>query len=264
MRCYRHPDRETGVSCQRCDRYICHECQLPNAVGVLCPEDGRVPVATRIKNDSRATVTVGLIAFTVLIFVLQLISEGVLTRVLAYSPDQTLSYPWKMLSAGFVHSTGLPFLHLALNMYSLYIFGSVLEPLLGKLRFITLYLFAILGGSVAVLLLESPYTSVIGASGGVFGLMGAYFVILRSLGQRSGQMTSIIAINLVIGFFPGLNISWQAHVGGLLVGGLVALAFANTRATKDAPKQKLYLAGIALALIALTLVGASLLPVIGW
>jgi membrane associated rhomboid family serine protease len=149
-------------------------------------------------------------------------------------------------------------------MYSLYIFGSVLEPLLGKLRFITLYLFAILGGSVAVLLLESPYTSVIGASGGVFGLMGAYFVILRSLGQRSGQMTSIIAINLVIGFFPGLNISWQAHVGGLLVGGLVALAFANTRATKDAPKQKLYLAGIALALIALTLVGASLLPVIGW
>jgi membrane associated rhomboid family serine protease len=105
---------------------------------------------------------------------------------------------------------------------------------------------------------------VLGASGGVFGLMGAYFVILRSLGQRGGQMTAIIAINLVIGFVPGFNISWQAHVGGLVAGGLVALAFANTRAAKDAKKQKLYVGGIIVGLLALTVFGASLLPVIGW
>ena len=263
MRCYRHPDRETGVSCQRCDRYICHECQLPNAVGVLCPEDGRVPVATRIKNDSRATVTVGLIALTVLFYLGQWVTNGALTNSLVYAPLLTKSEPWRMVTSGFLHSEN-SFMHIALNMYSLYIFGSVLEPLLGKLRFLTLYLVAIFGGSVAVLLLENPITMVLGASGGVFGLMGAYFVILRSLGQRGGQMTAIIAINLVIGFVPGFNISWQAHVGGLVAGGLVALAFANTRAAKDAKKQKLYVGGIVAGLLALTVFGASLLPVIGW
>ena len=117
---------------------------------------------------------------------------------------------------------------------------------------------------MAVLLLDSPNTAVLGASGGVFGLMGAYFIVLRSLGQGAGQMTAIIAINLVIGFVPGFNISWQAHVGGLIAGGLVALAYATTRAAKDAKKQKLYVGGIVLGLLVLTIYGASLLPVIGF
>ena len=262
MRCYRHPDRETGVSCQRCDRYICHECQLPNAVGVLCPEDGRVSVATRIKNDNRATLTIGLIALTVLVYVGQWVTAGSLTNSMIYAPLLTKDEPWRMITAGFLHSES-SFMHIALNMYSLYIFGSVLEPLLGKLRFITLYLVSIFGGSVAVLLLESPITTVLGASGGIFGLMGAYFIVLKSLGQSGGQMTAIIAINLVIGFVPGFNISWQAHVGGLVAGGLVALAYATTRAAKDAAKQRLYLGGIVVGLIALTVFGVSRLPVIG-
>jgi membrane associated rhomboid family serine protease len=263
MRCYRHPDRETGVSCQRCDRYICHECQLPNAVGVLCPEDGRVPVATRIRNDSRPTLTMVLIAITVLVYVGQWVTNGSLTKSMVYAPLLTIDEPWRMITAGFLHSEN-SIMHIALNMYSLYLFGSVLEPLLGKLRFITLYLLSIFGGSVAVLLLESPNTAVLGASGGVFGLMGAYFIVLRSLGQGAGQMTAIIAINLVIGFVPGFNISWQAHVGGLIAGGLVALAYATTRAAKDAKKQKLYVGGIVLVLLVLTIYGASLLPVIGF
>jgi membrane associated rhomboid family serine protease len=262
MRCYRHPDRETGVSCQRCDRFICHECQIPNAVGVLCPEDGRVSVATRIKNDNRATLTIGLIALTVLVYVGQWVTGGSLTNSMIYAPLLTKSEPWRMITAGFLHSE-TSVMHIALNMYSLYIFGSVLEPLLGKLRFITLYLVSIFGGSVAVLLLESPITTVLGASGGIFGLMGAYFIVLKSLGQSGGQMTAIIAINLVIGFVPGFNISWQAHVGGLLAGGLVALAYATTRAAKDAAKQKLYLGGIVVGLLALTVYGVSRLPVIG-
>ena len=262
MRCYRHPDRETGVSCQRCDRFICYECQLPNAVGVLCPEEGRVPVATRIKNDNRATLTIGLIALTVLVYVGQWVTAGSLTNSLIYAPLLTKAEPWRMVTSGFLHSEN-SFMHIALNMYSLYIFGSVLEPLLGKLRFLALYLLSIFGGSVAVLLLDSPIITVLGASGGIFGLMGAYFIVLRSLGQGAGQMTAIIAINLVIGFVPGFNISWQAHVGGLITGGLVALAYARTRASKDATKQRLYLGGIVVGLIALTAYGASLLPVIG-
>jgi membrane associated rhomboid family serine protease len=154
-------------------------------------------------------------------------------------------------------------MHIALNMYSLYLFGSVIEPLLGKARFLVLYLLAIFGGSVAVLLLN-PSTAVLGASGGIFGLMGAYFVILRSLGQRSGQMTGLIALNLILGFLPGTNISWQAHIGGLIVGGLVAFIYAKTRSPKDKLKQQLFVGAVAVALVVLTIFGASMLPVIGY
>lgn len=221
-----------------------------------------MPVATRIKNDNRATLTIGLMVVTVAIYIGQLISNGDVTFALIYSPNLTISEPWRMITAGFLHSQS-SFMHIALNMYSLYLFGSVIEPLLGKARFLALYLLAIFGGSVAVLLFDDPNTFVLGASGGIFGLMGAYFIILRSLGQGGGQMTAIIGLNLVIGFFPGLNIAWQAHVGGLIVGGLVAFIYAKTRSPKDKSKQQLYVGGVAVALIALTVFGATLLPVIG-
>ena len=262
MVCYRHPDRETGVSCQRCGRYICPQCQVPNAVGYLCPEDGRVSVATKIKNDSRATVTISLILINVLIYIGQLTSGGSVTNALVYSPLLTKAEPWRMLTAGFLHSES-SFMHIALNMYSLYILGSVLEPILGKARFLALYMLSIFGGSVAVLLLDAPNSFVLGASGGIFGLMGAYFIILRSLGQSGGQVTAIIGFNLIIGFLPGMNIAWQAHVGGLVIGGLVAYVYARTRNSSDKAKQQLLIGAIASGLLALTIYGASLLPVIG-
>jgi membrane associated rhomboid family serine protease len=256
--CYRHPGRETGVSCQRCGRYICPECQLPNAVGYLCPEDGRVPVATKLKNDARPLLTISIIVLNVFLYLGQLSSGGTLTNTLLYVPLLTESQPWRMITAGFVHSEG-SFMHIALNMYSLYILGSVLEPMLGRLRFFTLYLLSILGGSIAVLLLDSPISSVVGASGGVFGLMGAYFIILKSLGQSGGQITAIIALNLVFSFI-GSNISWQAHLGGLVVGGLVAFAYAKTRQVYQKQKQQLYVAGIFVGLLAITVYGVAQLP----
>jgi membrane associated rhomboid family serine protease len=221
-----------------------------------------VPVVTRFKNDSRATVTISLILINVLIYIGQLTSDGSVTNALVYSPLLTKAEPWRMLTAGFLHSEG-SFMHIALNMYSLYILGSVLEPLLGKVRFLVLYLLAIFGGSVAVLLLDNPISMVLGASGGIFGLMGAYFIILRSLGQSGGQVTAIIGFNLLIGFFPGMNIAWQAHVGGLIVGGLVAFVYAKTRSSNDKAKQQLYVGAILSGLLALSVYGASLLPVIG-
>jgi membrane associated rhomboid family serine protease len=221
-----------------------------------------VPVVTRIKNDSRATVTITLILINVLMYIGQLTSNGSITNAFVYSPLLTKAEPWRMLTAGFLHSQG-SFMHIALNMYSLYILGSVLEPLLGKLRFLTLYLLAIFGGSVAVLLIDNPISMVLGASGGIFGLMGAYFIILRSLGQSGGQVTAIIGFNLIIGFLPGMNIAWQAHVGGLVVGGLVAYVYAKTRSSNDKAKQRLYIGAIVAGLLALTVYGASLLPVIG-
>ncbi len=258
MFCYRHPGRETGVSCQRCGRYICPECQLPNAVGYLCPEDGRVPVATKLKNDARPLLTISIIVLNVFLYLGQLSSGGTLTNTLLYVPLLTESQPWRMITAGFVHSEG-SFMHIALNMYSLYILGSVLEPMLGRLRFFTLYLLSILGGSIAVLLLDSPISSVVGASGGVFGLMGAYFIILKSLGQSGGQITAIIALNLAFSFI-GSNISWQAHLGGLVVGGLVAFAYAKTRQVYQKQKQQLYVAGIFVGLLAITVYGVAQLP----
>ncbi len=258
MFCYRHPGRETGVSCQRCGRYICPECQLPNAVGYLCPEDGRVPVATKLKNDARPLLTISIIVLNVFLYLGQLSSGGTLTNTLLYVPLLTESQPWRMITAGFVHSEG-SFMHIALNMYSLYILGSVLEPMLGRPRFFTLYLLSILGGSIAVLLLDSPISSVVGASGGVFGLMGAYFIILKSLGQSGGQITAIIALNLVFSFI-GSNISWQAHLGGLVVGGLVAFAYAKTRQVYQKQKQQLYVAGIFVGLLAITVYGVAQLP----
>jgi membrane associated rhomboid family serine protease len=221
-----------------------------------------VTAVTRIKNDSRATVTITLILINVLIYIGQLSSNGSITNAFVYSPLLTKAEPWRMLTAGFLHSQG-SFMHIALNMYSLYILGSVLEPLLGKLRFLALYLLAIFGGSVAVLLIDNPISMVLGASGGIFGLMGAYFIILRSLGQSGGQVTAIIGFNLIIGFLPGMNIAWQAHVGGLVVGGLVAYVYAKTRSSNDKAKQQLYVGAIVVGLLALTVYGASLLPVIG-
>jgi membrane associated rhomboid family serine protease len=127
------------------------------------------------------------------------------------------------------------------------LFGRALEPMLGRWRFLTLYLISIVGGSIAVMWLATPVTVVVGASGGAFGLMGAYLVVLRSIGANSTGMAGIIAINLVFTFMNP-SISWEAHVGGLALGALVAVLFSKTRDLKVQKLQVLGLAGIVLAL----------------
>ena len=114
------------------------------------------------------------------------------------------------------------FWHVGLNMLALWMIGRSLEPLLGRGRFLTLYLLSALGGSVAVALLSFT-TPVVGASGAIFGLFGALIVIGRHIGANIAGIAIILGINLVIGFIPGFNVSWQAHVGGLVVGALVGL-----------------------------------------
>ena len=162
-----------------------------------------------------------------------------------------------MITAGFVHDPN-NFLHVLLNMYSLYIFGQVLEPMIGRARFAALYFISIFGGSVGVLWLASPDSWVVGASGAIFGLMAAYFVILRSVGANSGQMLGLIAINLVFGFFAS-GVSWQGHVGGLITGGIVALVLANTRMLSQQAAQRLGLVSVVIGLILLTVFRSNLL-----
>lgn len=184
-----------------------------------------------IFRQSPARVTLGLVLLNLAIWVLQIIPGSNLTNQLAFVPLSVYTEPWRMITAGFAHSESNP-LHVLLNMYSLYIFGSLLEPMLGRLRFLAIWLVSIFGGSVAVMYLNTPDTWVLGASSGVFGLMAAYFVVLRAIGQNSQSMMGLIAINLVFGFLmPG--VSWQAHLGGLLAGGAMTAVYAQARNKKS-------------------------------
>jgi membrane associated rhomboid family serine protease len=203
--------------------------------------------------------TYSLIAFCVLAYILQLVTggtNGLVTNLFVYYPPYTATQPWRMITTIFLHASVL---HILFNMYSLFIFGPIMEQLLGRARFLALFFLAGFGGSVAVLLI-APTVPVLGASGAIFGLFTGFFVIQRRLGGNSNQLLVLIVINLVIGFIPGLNIAWQAHVGGLVVGAAVAWIFARTRNRTQRVEQFLLLGGVAVALIALTVVGTALLP----
>ena len=250
--CYRHPDRQSFVLCQRCGRTICPECQTQAPVGVICPEclaeqQGRVQQQQREHRQQRvraaggrmgqlrsrligsgSPVTYTLMGLIVVVGILQWLTRTFGNDLIdvygAYSPQFTdarhyyangqLAFePWRMLTAAFLHGS---FLHLAMNTLTLWIFGRALEPLIGSLRFATLYVVSALGGSLAVALL-APGSWVIGASGAVFGLFAAWFLVLRRTGQDVTSMLVLIGINVAVSFLnPG--ISWQAHVGGLVVG----------------------------------------------
>lgn len=255
MTCYRHPDREAYVRCQRCEQLICPECQVESSVGFLCPDDAGGTAKQLNRQRSRARlldrprVTTTLIALNVLFWLLQLSPIGSTVEIyLAYTPIATTIAPWQMLTAAFLHGS---WLHIIFNMYTLFIFGQALEPMLGRARYLALYLVAGFGGSVAVLWFSDPTSTVLGASGAIYGLMGAYFVFLRSIGEGSGQLTGLIAINLIFSFLnPG--ISWQAHIGGLAVGAAIAAIYANTRRPEQKTSQLVYVILLVAGLLAAT------------
>ncbi len=194
-------------------------------------------------------VTYTVIAITTLAFALQWLTQGALTQLFAYYAPLTPQEPWRMLTVALVHSDRSVF-HILINMYSLFVLGSLLERLIGRARFLAVYTLSIIAGSVAVLWL-APLTVVVGASGGIFGLLGAFFVIQRKLGGGSIQLVVLIVVNLALGFIiPG--VSWQAHIGGLLVGGLVALVLLRTRRADQQRRQALLIAAVGLALVLAT------------
>jgi membrane associated rhomboid family serine protease len=252
--CYRHPNRETGVSCSNCGRPICHECMIPAPVGFRCPEcvreqrgsGSRAKVITRGQVRSRwsagggmmsgaAPVTKVLIGINVVIFLAEMVLGAV--GVMGGGSTQTLvdmgalvpTYVavkheyWRLFTAMFLHG-GL--LHIAFNMYALYLGGSFLEALAGRGKYIAIYLVAGVAGNVAVYLLAAPFSVTIGASTAIFGIFGALFMYSfhfrdSAAGRALSSMGTVILINLVITFvMPG--ISWQGHIGGL-IGGVLAV-----------------------------------------
>lgn len=206
----------------------------------------------RFRGTDQPWVTWSLIALCVVIFVLQSLPGSPVTNALVYYPPLTVIEPWRMITSLFVHSTG-SLLHIGLNMLSLFLFGPLLERSIGKWRFLALYLISGFGGSVAVFIL-APGTPVLGASGAIFGLLGAFFVIQRKFGANTTPLLVIIGLNLVAGFWPGTNISWQAHVGGLIVGAALGLVYLRTRRRDQRRMQVLLVAGIVVLLLVITLV----------
>jgi membrane associated rhomboid family serine protease len=184
------------------------------------------------------------------IWLLQVIPGSTVTSTLFYAPLLTVIEPWRMITAGFVHSPD-SFWHILLNAYSIYIFGRVIEPMLGPIRFLVLYLVSIFGGSAMVLWLSELVVPVVGASGAFFGLMGAYLIMLRAIGDNSGLLVGLIAVNLAFGFLVPA-ISWQGHLGGLLAGMAVTAVYARTR-YKSGFSQKIQVLGV-IGLIALATV----------
>lgn len=263
--CYRHPNRQSYILCQRCGRTICTDCQTQAAVGVHCPEctrEGkqsiRAPkprvVTAFSRTSTQPVVTYSIIALTLLVFLGQWLSGGALTTTLLYWPPATESQPWRMITTMFVHSQSSIF-HILLNMFSLYIFGPILERLVGRWRFLALYLISGFGGSVAVLLL-SPSSAVLGASGAIFGLVAAFFIIQRHFGGNTTTLVIVIVINLGLGFIVP-QVAWQAHVGGLVVGAIIAFIMVRTRRIDQKRLQGWLIAAVGVGLVALTVAGVA-------
>ena len=272
--CYRHPSRQSFVLCQRCMRTICPECQTQMPVGVICPEclqlqrqtQERSATVTRMPRrrparraaaSDRPVVTYALVGVTSLFFLLSLLPTvgGMVQYYLAFNSVLAVSQPWRALTVTLVHAS---IWHLALNMLALWALGRSLEPLLGRGRFLALYGLSALGGSALVSLL-APGSWVVGASGAVWGLLGAMFVIGRHLGANVTTIAVLLGLNLVFTFLPGSNISWQAHIGGGLVGALVGLIFARTRAVRQRRTQVWLLIATGAGLAVLTAAPALLL-----
>ncbi|WP_233197267.1 rhomboid family intramembrane serine protease [Cryobacterium sp. N21] len=193
-------------------------------------------VLTRL-TAGKPAVTYSIIGITLVVYLLQFVFGNQITNLLIYAGffSQPGSFePWRMLTTALAHGS---IFHVLLNMYTLWIFGQLLEPLLGRGRYLALYLLSALAGSLGVLFLADPFTPVVGASGAIFGLMGAFLVIQRRLGGNATQLLVLVGINLVIGFIPGLNIAWQAHVGGIIGGAVLGLIFVQTRRIRQKPLQ---------------------------
>ncbi|GGW90031.1 rhomboid family intramembrane serine protease [Streptomyces malachitofuscus] len=258
--CYRHPEVECHVRCTRCERYICPDCMREAAVGHQCPEC----VKEGARSVRRARTVVGgtvsavpvvtyvLIALNVLVYLAELVRPEIVDRFAmvgagllgpdgehyvwvdpypgGFTPEGVVDGEWyRLLTGAFLH---LPptegtfgVLHIVMNMVALWNLGRLVEPMLGRVHHLALYLLSALGGSVLVLLV-APGDAVVGASGAIFGVGAAYYVVARRVGADLGQVNRFMAGLLLWLVISAVVTSWEGHLGGLLAGGAVALVFA--------------------------------------
>ncbi|MFD8421396.1 rhomboid family intramembrane serine protease [Streptomyces sp. NPDC059466] len=294
--CYRHPKVESYVRCTRCDRYICPACMREAAVGHQCVEcvkegarsvrQARTAFGGRIATAP--VVTYVLIALNVLAYLGELARPAIVDRFEmlgaglkgpdgghylwqvplpfdhAFRPEGVVGGEWyRMLTGAFLH---LPptegtfgILHIVMNMVSLWNVGRMVEAQLGRVRYVALYLLSALGGSVLVLLI-APDETTLGASGAIFGLGAAYYVMGRRLGADMNTVNRFVAgLLLWLLISAGLT-SWESHLGGLLAGGVVTVAYAYApRDGRRALVQGAVCAGLAVLLVVLAVAKVSAL-----
>lgn len=244
-RCYRHPGRETYVSCVRCGRHACPDCLRSAAVGqqcVDCIRDGNRGSRQAIgrfggKVSDRPVVTYTLVALCVIAYVVELGYNNIVDygAMVGYLPDSTIHAVigvtvgdwYRLLTSAFLHElpgSGIGLTHIVFNMWALIVVGPSLERVFGRVRFLAVYLVSALAGSVLFYILAKPEAVAFGASGAIFGLFGAWFVLARRLRLDARQVVLLIVLNLGITFFVH-GIAWQAHVGGLIAGAALTAAY---------------------------------------
>ena len=289
--CYRHPGRPTAIGCQRCGRPICGECMVSAPVGFQCPECVKTGLAeTRQSQVTRRrpsqTVTVSLLGINVAMFVatyltgrftsplfgwLALTPTGLCERGGSLYTGGTVAScesfggqwlpgvadgaVWQLLTSAFMH---LDIAHIGFNMLALWVLGPQLETFLGRGRYLGLYLVSALAGAASVMWLSSPTTTTVGASGALFGLMGALLIVVWRLRGDVRTIVFWIGANLAFTFVFGAQISWQGHVGGLIGGMIAAAILVGPGRTK--PKLAWgSLAGLAVLFLVLSLVRIPML-----
>lgn len=271
--CFRHPGRETYVSCVRCGRPACPDCLRSAAVGqqcVDCVREGnrgvrRPGTVFGGRPSTSAVVTWTLVGINVLLYLVELVHPSLGDDVAMLGKASINGGPlqgvaqgqyYRLITSAFFAPPGLngygP-LDILFNMWALILVGPALEKLLGRVRYLAVYLVSALGGSVMFYLIAPSNVEALGASGAIFGLFGAWFVVARRLRLDSRWIVTIIVLNLVLGFLGHSIIAWQAHVGGLLAGGLLAAAYAYapkaSRAVTQAGATAVLVAVLALVVV---------------
>lgn len=279
LHCYRHPDRETYVSCSECGRGICPDCMTYGPVGIRCPDHATTGGKTAAPRRAARTasrrldlygpfVTITLIGVNVGVYVLELLmgsglnanrgwiyEHGVLVSSAVDSSGHVVGVAegdwWRLLTASFLH---YGIIHLGLNMLVLWFIGPALEEYFGHWRYLLVYVVSGLAGSAGALI-WSPNALTVGASGAIFGIMGAALVLeARRIWVFGGQAMGLVVVNLAISFLiPGISIG--GHIGGLIGGGLCALAFSSLRRSPALATLSMAVVGVLSVALAVQSVG---------
>lgn len=301
--CYLHPDRPALLRCSRCERPICGEDAIEAPVGYQCRPcaEGGQPVRRMVDVVQHAPATRALVGIIAVLFVVTYVDSTV-TRLLGLVPlavtaggvevlrsvtdvipltglGDLLGEPWRLVTSGFLHAN---LMHVGFNGLLLWQLGHLLEPLLGRGRFLALYAAGLSGGSLGVMLVSwistvaglsgielamrvlggNPFQTTIGASGAVFGLMGAAMVVLRSRGVNPWRTSigTLVGLNLVLTFaFPAISVG--GHLGGLAAGALAGRLLLVDR--EQADKRRNLVAGLSFGmLLASVVLGAVLVRAI--
>jgi membrane associated rhomboid family serine protease len=273
-RCYRHPERETWVSCTRCERPICPECLRPASVGFQCPDcvqQGNATVRRAsapyggaiVARPGVVSLILGLLNVVAFVVTVATAPGGLTGNTGSRLFDELELVPirvavdgeyWRLLGSAFLH---IGLLHLAGNLLALAIVGPALERVFGWWRFLAIYLVSALGGSVAVYLFGSPFGAVAGASGAIYGLFAATLIVVRKLGLDARFMVLAVALNFAVSFAPGISL--LGHLGGFVTGGLVTLAMVYAPKASRTSLQILAIGVIVAVMVSAVLIRTDML-----